>query len=90
MTSDKLIAELIDATQEFLIASERYGAADEKARFEAARAALKSEVDKLKEIVEMVVAYGEIWKAKGYISPTEFEFVLFDAALHALEEGNNE
>ena len=49
--------------------------------------ALQAQVDKLKEVVEMVVAYGEIWKAKGYILPSEFEFVLFDAALHALEGG---
>ena len=46
--------------------------------------ALQAQVDKLKEVVEMVVAYGEIWKAKGFILPSEFEFVLFDAALHAL------
>ena len=49
--------------------------------------ALQAEVDRMKEVVEMVVAYGEIWKANGIILPSEFEFVLFDAALHALEGG---
>ena len=55
MTSEELITELIDATQEFLIARERYGAADEEARFEAARAALQSEMDRLKMALQEIL-----------------------------------
>ena len=55
MTSEELITELIDATEEFLIARERYGAANEEARFEAARAALQSEMDRLKMALQEIL-----------------------------------
>ena len=55
MTSEELITELIDATQEFLIAREHYGAADEEARFEAARSALQAELNRLKMALQEIL-----------------------------------
>ena len=47
--------------------------------------ALQARVDKLKAVVEKIVAFGEIWGAEGTLSETEAE--LFDAASAALDAG---
>jgi hypothetical protein len=66
-----------------LTSAEANELADEIAAMRSQLAAAQAEVNRLRAVVEKMVAFSEIWGAEGTLSPTEAE--LFDAAQDALE-----